>query len=86
MPFATAKDLRTRTREILRVVQTGERVIVTYRGRPVAVLSPANEAPDVADDLRSITDAWPDILRTVRATRPAFRRAEDALRATRRRP
>lgn len=86
MPFATAKDLRTRTREILRAVATGERVVVTYRGRPVAVLSPASETPDITEDLRPIGDAWPDILRTVRATRPAFRRAEDALRSTRRRP
>lgn len=31
MPFATAKDLRLRTRELLDLVRLGERVVVTYR-------------------------------------------------------
>lgn len=85
MPFATAKDLRTRTRELLKIIQAGERVIVTYRGRPVAVMSPVSDVAEETEDLRPFTRAWPDILRTLRATRPAFRRPEDALKASRRR-
>jgi prevent-host-death family protein len=85
MPFATAKDLRTRTKQLLQMVRGGERVVITLRGRPVAVMSPATRAPDALEDVRSFDEAWPDIVRTLRKTRPAFATPEAALRASRRR-
>lgn len=36
----TAKELRYQAGRILRKVMAGERVTVTWRGRPVAVLTP----------------------------------------------
>jgi len=36
----TARDANQRFSEILAAVQTGEKVTITKRGRPVAVLSP----------------------------------------------
>lgn len=85
MPFATAKDLRLRTRELLDLVRLGERVVVTHRGRPVAVLSPIAEAPEATEDLRPFDQAWADIVGTLRTSPPMFARPEDALKATRRR-
>ena len=37
---ATTKDLRLRTKEILAASQRGEKVVITFRGEPRAVLSP----------------------------------------------
>lgn len=37
---ATTKDLRLRTKEILAAAQRGEKVVITFRGEPRAVLSP----------------------------------------------
>ncbi len=86
MPFATAKDLRTRTKALIEMVRMGERVVVTHRGRPVAVMSPVADAPDATEDLRPFEQAWTDILRVLKTSRPAFRRPEAALKATRKRP
>ena len=37
---AKAKDLRTRSKEILSAVERGEEVVVTYRGKPTAKIVP----------------------------------------------
>ena len=40
MPTATAKDLRQRTSALLDSVRRGQEVIITYRGKRIAVLAP----------------------------------------------
>ena len=85
MAFATAKDLRTRTRQLLEMVRAGERLVITFRGRPVAVMSRASDDSEALEDLRTFDDAWPDIVRTLRKTHPAFPTPETALGASRRR-
>lgn len=40
MRTATAKDLRQRTSTLLDTVRRGQEVVITYRGKRIAVLSP----------------------------------------------
>jgi len=40
MRTATAKDLRQRTSTLLDTVRRGQEVIITYRGKRIAVLAP----------------------------------------------
>ena len=40
MRIATAKDLRQKTSALLDTVSRGQEVIITYRGKRIAVLSP----------------------------------------------
>jgi prevent-host-death family protein len=40
MPTATAKDLRQRTSALLDSVRRGQEVVITYRGKRIAVLAP----------------------------------------------
>jgi len=40
MRTATAKDLRQRTSALLDTVRRGQEVVITYRGRRIAVLAP----------------------------------------------
>lgn len=77
MTTATAKDLRQKTAALLDQVRRGQEIVITYRGRRIAVLAPLDQAQrrgfesigfgiwrDRAD-LRSV-DKW---LRALRATR-----------------
>ena len=40
MRIATAKDLRQRTSTLLDAVRRGQEVVITYRGKRIAVLAP----------------------------------------------
>ena len=40
MRTATAKDLRQKTSELLDSVRQGQKVVITYRGKQIAVLAP----------------------------------------------
>jgi prevent-host-death family protein len=40
---ASAKDLRLKTAALLREVRRGREIVITYRGRTVAVLSPVGK-------------------------------------------
>jgi prevent-host-death family protein len=83
MKFVTTKELRPRTRRLLQEAQTGEQIVVTFRGKPVALLVPFEEGSGLA--VRPHKDAWPEIEVTLRDTRPAYKTPERALKATRRR-
>ena len=48
---AGIRELKNRLTHYLRLVRNGERVIVTERGRPIAVLRPIDESDGEADSL-----------------------------------
>lgn len=77
----SARDLRIRTAEVLRAVQEGEVVTLTYRGRPVAQIHPLDQPAEPAlaaadafgmwrnrDDLKEVRD-WVRESRRRRVTR-----------------
>jgi prevent-host-death family protein len=41
---ATAKDLRQKTAALLDEVRTGQSIVITYRGKSIAVLAPVKKA------------------------------------------
>ena len=43
MRTATAKDLRLKTAALLKEVRSGQTVLITHRGKPLAILAPAQE-------------------------------------------
>ena len=43
-------EFRRRAEEIIRSVQRGRRVVLTYRGRPVVLLSPVQDVGASEDD------------------------------------
>ncbi|MGD8717151.1 MAG: type II toxin-antitoxin system prevent-host-death family antitoxin [Desulfobacterales bacterium] len=58
--FATAKDLRFHSKNLLDAVSRGEEVIITYRGKPCAKMVPIEEkrvSKEKKDDLFGI---WKD--------------------------
>jgi len=80
MRTATAKDLRQRTSALLDSVRRGQEVVITYRGKRIAVLAPLNriahkELTPVAfgmwrrrRDMRDVT-RWLDSRRAARFLR-----------------
>jgi len=74
MGVITAKQLKQRTGEVIKRVKAGERLTLTYRGKPIAIISP----PTMKDlktmqELRSFNEAWQDIEITLSKTKPAFK-------------
>ncbi len=86
MKVATAKELKNRTGEVLRRVSLGERILITRRGKPVAVLSPPFEpAEQRGGALRPMSEAWGAIEARIKTTAPAFPTWREAMRWSRRR-
>lgn len=81
MSIITAKELKQRTGEVMKKVKSGERLTVTYRGRPVAVIAP----PEVegrnalGEELRPFKDAWRDIEESLERAEPEFKGWREAM-------
>jgi prevent-host-death family protein len=83
MKSCSAKELKNHTGEILRQVGSGEKMLITKRGKPCAILSPIENAQGVDKGVRPFQEAWADIEHTLRTTRPAFKTWQEAMRWTR---
>jgi len=85
MKSVTAKQLKNSTGDVLRRVGRGEKVVVTKRGRPCAVISPVAEEQLGAAEVRPYAEAWNDIEKALRSTKARHKTWEDAIRWSRRR-
>jgi prevent-host-death family protein len=73
MKTITAKELKNRTGDALKTIARGEKIMVTYRGKPFAVFSPASEESTFkGEPLRPFTEAWRDIEGTLRKNKAVF--------------
>ncbi len=86
MKTMTAKELKNHTGEAMQTVFKGEEVVVTFRGKPAAVILPfANAKKEKPLKLRPFEEAWKDIERTLKKTTPKFTRWQEAVAWTRKR-
>ncbi|MGH2374752.1 MAG: type II toxin-antitoxin system Phd/YefM family antitoxin [bacterium] len=84
MKVANTVDLKNRTNKLLRAVMNGEPIIITYRGKPAASMTPLTE-----DDLEDFILEHSPKIRKMIADAEADRKAArvlplEAYRATRR--
>jgi prevent-host-death family protein len=80
----TAKQLKQKTGEIIRRVKSGERLTVTHRGKPVAViLPPTGDHGSWTEDLRPFDQAWGDIEASLKITKPEFKNWREAMKWSR---
>ncbi len=56
---ASAKDLRFHSKEILETISRGEEVIITYRGKPHAVMTPVKTEKSY-DSGHNLFGIWKD--------------------------
>jgi|GEM_PF-491832 len=74
MGIITAKQLKQKTGEIIKKVKSGERLTVTYRGKPVAIIAPPTmEETETLKGLRTFDEAWRDIEATLDKKKPKFK-------------
>jgi prevent-host-death family protein len=79
MGTVTAKQLKQKTGEMIKRVKLGERLTITLRGKPVAVLAPpANDDAEAVGKLRSFEEAWADIEKALGKTKPGFKGWKEA--------
>lgn len=86
MGIITAKQLKQRTGEIIKRIKSGERLTLTYRGRPVAVITPSGKDDiESMNDLRPLDTAWDGIETALKKTEPEFKGWKEAARWARER-
>jgi prevent-host-death family protein len=86
MGTVTAKQLKQKTGEIIKRIKSGERLILTYRGKPLAVIEPTTEK-DIKG-IRNVSDAvkaWERIESTLNTTSPEFKNWREATEWVRKR-
>jgi prevent-host-death family protein len=74
MGTVTAKQLKQRTGDVIKRIKSGERLTLTYRGKPLAVIEPATEK-DIKE-LNKVSDsvkAWERIELKLSSTSPEFK-------------
>ena len=85
MKTMTAKHLKNNTGEAMRRVSKGEKVVVTLRGKPFALISPVTSELLEKVSLRPLEEAWKDIENTLKKSKPKFNNAKEAMHWTRKR-
>ncbi|MFU8795091.1 MAG: type II toxin-antitoxin system Phd/YefM family antitoxin [Dethiobacteria bacterium] len=82
--FATSKELRLQAGRIIKQVQDGERFIVTYRGKPVALMLPFS--PGTMQEMvpREYEEAWSDIENRINETEAEYSSWDEAISESRR--
>jgi len=58
--YASAKDFRFYSKNLLDVVSRGEEVIITYRGKPCAKLAPIDDADKKESQTDPLFGIWKD--------------------------
>ena len=81
----TAKELKNRTGDAFLAVARGERVLLTRRGKVVAVLVPVAE-PGGDDEVLPYEVAWREVEAALAASPPRFPSLDEAMSSSRRRP
>ena len=77
MPLVGVRELRERTSEVLRQVrEEGVEYVITYQGRPIAMLLPVDaervEAAMVQASKRSVTGGWETYAQVAEQVRQAW--------------
>ena len=75
MKKMTAKELKNETGQALQWAARGEKVLITRRGKPVAWLIQATEAPPTID----AESAWAEIENALEGSPPAFDHWQNAV-------
>ena len=79
MGTVTAKQLKQKTGDVIKRIKSGERLILTYRGKPLAIIKPATEQ-DIKEPntVKDPVKAWESIESTLNSTSPEFRNWREA--------
>ena len=79
MGTVTAKQLKQKTGDVIKRIKSGERLTLTYRGKPLAVIEPATEK-DIKEfnKVSDLVKAWERIELKLSSTSPEFKNWREA--------
>ena len=79
MGTITAKQLKQKTGEVIKRIKSGERLTLTYRGKPLAVIEPTTDK-DIKklNEVRDSVKAWERIESTLKSTNPKLENWREA--------
>ncbi len=72
LKFATSKELRLQAGDIIKSVKEGDRYIVTYRGKPAALILPFSDQSVNEPTPRPYEEAWADIEKAINESEAAY--------------
>ena len=79
MGTITAKQLKQKTGEVIRRIKSGERLTLTYRGKPLAVIEPTTEKDlEKSNKVNDSVKAWERIESTLKSTKSEFKNWREA--------
>ena len=79
MGTITAKQLKQKTGDVIKRIKSGERLTLTYRGKPLAVIKPVTEKDvNKLNNLSDSVKAWERIESTLNSTKPEFKNWREA--------
>ena len=79
MGTITAKQLKQKTGEVIRRIKSGERLTLTYRGKPLAFIEPAVKRDlNELNKVNEFAKAWEKIESTLNSTKPEFKNWREA--------
>ncbi len=79
MGIITARQLKQRTGDVIKRVKSGERLTLTYRGKPIATIIPSSEnEKSILQGMDSFEEAWRSIEGSLEKTKPAFHDWQEA--------
>jgi len=75
----TAKQLKQKTGEVIKRIKSGERLTLTYRGKPLAVIEPTTDK-DIkkSNNVSDSVEAWDRIESSLNSTNPEFKNWREA--------
>ena len=79
MGTITAKQLKQKTGEVIKRIKSGERLTLTYRGKPLAIIEPTtNNDVKKLNEVRDSAKAWERIDSSLKSTDPKFKNWREA--------
>ena len=79
MGTITAKQLKQKTGDVIRRIKSGERLTLTYRGKPLAVIEPTTKNdPKELNRVSDAAKAWEKIESTLNCTNSEFNNWREA--------
>jgi prevent-host-death family protein len=79
MGTITAKQLKQKTGEVIKRIKAGERLTLTYRGKPLAVIEPTTDKDlKKLNKVSDLVKAWDGIESSLNSTNPEFKNWREA--------
>ena len=79
MGTITAKQLKQKTGDVIKRIKSGERLTLTYRGKPLAVIEPTTDKDIIKlNQVSDMVKAWERIESALNSTNPEFKNWREA--------